>query len=401
MGLDDEVNGVQISFEKCCLDLKRRELRREETLVPIEPQVFDLLVYLIENRDRVVSRDDLIAAVWGGRIVSDSTVDSRINAVRRAIGDSGGQQDLVRTIPRKGIRFIAAVRIQDADADRRPGFAHKQEISFCRGSGGVNIAYATVGSGPVLVKTANWLTHLEYDWESPVWSPLLQRLAERNRLIRYDGRGTGLSDRDAKEISFDGFVRDLEAVVEAVNVPPFAILGISQGAAIAIAYAVAHPEMVTRLVLYGGYAQGRNKRGSADEADKARVFLSLMRHGWGDPHSAFMRAFSSVFIPNGSPEQIKWFADLQRKTTSAENAARIRNVCDDIDVGELLPKIQVPTLVLHTRHDNVAPHEQGRSLAASIPNARFVTLESDNHVLLEGEPAWERFFAEVEAFLAT
>jgi DNA-binding winged helix-turn-helix (wHTH) protein/pimeloyl-ACP methyl ester carboxylesterase len=400
LGLDDEVSGVQISFERCCLDLKRRELRREEALVPIEPQVFDLLVYLIENRDRVVSREDLIAAVWGGRIVSDSTVDSRINAVRKAIGDSGGQQGLVRTVPRKGIRFIADVRLQDADADRRPGLAHKQEISFCRGSGDVNIAYATVGSGSVLVKTANWLTHLEYDWESPVWSPLLQRLAERNRLIRYDGRGNGLSDRDVEEISFDGFVRDLEAVVEAASVPPFAILGISQGAAIAIAYAVAHPEMVTKLVLYGGYAQGRNKRGSADEADKARVFLSLMRHGWGEPNSAFMRAFSSVFIPNGSPEQIKWFADLQRKTTSAENAARIRNVCDDIDVGELLSKVRVPTLVLHTRHDNVAPHEQGRSLAASIPNARFVTLESDNHVLLAGEPAWERFFAEVEAFLA-
>jgi pimeloyl-ACP methyl ester carboxylesterase len=153
--------------------------------------------------------------------------------------------------------------------------------------------------------------------------------------------------------------------------------------------------------LYGGYALGRNKRGSADEADKARVFLSLLRHGWGDPHSVFMRAFSSVFIPNGSPEQIKWLAELQRKTTTPENAARIRNACDDIEVAELLPRIQVPTLVLHSRHDNVVPLEQGRSLAASIQNARFVTLESDNHILLAGEPAWERFLDEVENFLAT
>ena len=390
------------SFKDFALDGERRELRARGTIVPVEPQVFDLLVYLVENRDRVVSKDDLIASVWGGRVVSDSTLDSRINAVRKAIGDNGEKQELVRTIARKGIRFVGNVQqgLQETNVPLS-GFAHKQEISFCRSPEKNNIAYAAVGSGPLLVKTANWLTHLEYDWESPVWSPLLQRLAQKNRLIRYDSRGNGLSDRDVEEISFEGFVRDLVAVVEATKIERFAILGISQGAAIAIAYAVSQPEKVSKLVLYGGYAKGRNRRGSTEEADKARVFLSLLHHGWGDEHSAFMRAFSAVFLPNGSPEQIKWFADLQRTTTTAENAARIRNVCDGIDVTELLPKIRVPTLVLHARHDNVVPLEQGRSLAASIPHARFVTLESDNHVLLAGEPAWDKFFLEVEAFLAT
>jgi DNA-binding winged helix-turn-helix (wHTH) protein/pimeloyl-ACP methyl ester carboxylesterase len=391
------------SFKDFALDGERRELRTRGEIVPIEPQVFDLLVYLVKNRDRVVSKDDLIASVWGGRIVSDSTLDSRINAVRKAIGDSGEKQELVRTIARKGIRFIGDVqqdRERQETAARLSGLAHKQEISFCRSPDKIGIAYAAVGNGPMLVKAANWLTHLEFDWESPVWSPLLQRLARKNRLVRYDSRGNGLSDRDVEDISFEGFVRDLSAVVDAINVDRFAILGISQGAAIAIAYAVSHPEKVSKLVLYGGYATGRNRRGSAEEADKASVFLSLLRHGWGDEHSAFMRAFSSVFLPNGSPEQIKWFADLQRATTTAENAARIRNVCDGIDVAELLPKVRVPTLVLHARHDNVVPHEQGRSLAASIPDARFVTLESDNHVLLAGEPAWDKFFLEVEAFLA-
>ena len=175
---------------------ERRELRARGTIVPIEPQVFDLLVYLIENRDRVVSKDDLIASVWGGRIVSDSTLDSRINAVRKAIGDSGEQQELVRTIPRKGVRFVGDVQQGRHNprhaASRLPGFAHKQEISFCRSADNINIAYAEVGNGPALIKAANWLTHLEYDWESPVWSPLLHRLAEKNRLIRYDTRGTGL-----------------------------------------------------------------------------------------------------------------------------------------------------------------------------------------------------------------
>ena len=153
-------------------------------------------------------------------------------------------------------------------------------------------------------------------------------------------------------------------------------------------------------ILYGGYAQGRNKRGSAAEAEMAQAFLAIMRHGWGDEHSAFMKAFSSVFFPNGSPQQIKWLVDLQRITTSAENAVRIRNACDDIDVIELLPKVQVPTLVLHCRHDNVAPFEQGRLMARSIPRAKFVTLESDNHVVLADEPAWPRLIGEIEAFLA-
>jgi len=394
---------LQIAFDNYVFDTDLRELRQGQKVIAAEPQVFDLLLYLIENRDRVVSKDDLIASVWRGRIVSDSTLDSRINAARKAIGDSGQVQRLIRTFARKGFRFVGEVKQGQAtqEATRRlPGFAYKQEISFCRSADKINIAYAEVGNGPPLVKAANWLTHLEHDWESPVWSPLLQRLAEKNRLIRYDSRGNGLSDRIAPEISFHGFVQDFEAVVEAVKVPRFAILGISQGAAIAIAYAVRHPERVTKLVLYGGYAQGRNRRGSTEEVDKARVFLSLLHHGWGDEQSAFMRAFSSVFLPNGSPEQIKWFADLQRITTTAENAARIRNACDEIDVLHLLPKVKVPTLVLHARHDNVVPLEQGRSLAASIPDARFVTLESDNHVLLAGEPAWEKFFLEVEAFLA-
>jgi DNA-binding winged helix-turn-helix (wHTH) protein/pimeloyl-ACP methyl ester carboxylesterase len=395
---------VLFSFKDFALDGERRELRARGTIVPIEPQVFDLLVYLIQNRDRVVSKDDLIASVWGGRVVSDSTLDSRINAVRKAIGDSGEQQALVRTIPRKGIRFVGEVlqgQVTPEATPRSSGLVHKQEISFCRSTDNVNIAFAEVGHGPPLIKAANWLTHLEYDWESPVWSPLLQRLAEKNRLVRYDTRGTGLSDREVEDFSFNGFMRDFESVIDAVEPDRFAILGISQGAAVAIAYAAAHPERVTKLVLYGGYAQGRNKRGSLDEIEKANLFLSLMQHGWGDEHSAFMRAFCSLFIPNGTPEQNKWFADLQRITTTAENGARIRVACHEIDVASLLPKIRVPTLVLHARHDNVVPLEQGRLMAASIPNARLVTLESDNHVLLADEPAWGKFFEEVEDFLAT
>jgi DNA-binding winged helix-turn-helix (wHTH) protein/pimeloyl-ACP methyl ester carboxylesterase len=393
---------VLFFFEDNVLDPGRRELRCKGALVAVEPQVFDLLVFLIQNRERVVSKDDLIAGVWDGRIVSDSTLTSRINAARRAIGDNGEQQRLIRTVARKGIRFVGAVREGEEPLDVSAPVATpapNQEVTFCRSADGINLALAAVGAGPPLIKVANWLTHIEYDWESPIWAPLLHQLAVHSRLIRYDGRGNGLADRDVTEISFPAFVRDLKTVVDAANVECPALLGISQGAAVAIAYAVQHPERVSKLILFGGYAQGRNKRGSAAEAEMAQAFLAIMRHGWGDEHSAFMKAFSSVFFPNGSPQQIKWLVDLQRITTSAANAVRIRNACDDIDVVDLLPQVQVPTLVLHCRHDNVAPLEQGRLIARAIPRARFVTLESDNHIVLAHEPAWPKLVGEIQAFL--
>jgi pimeloyl-ACP methyl ester carboxylesterase/DNA-binding winged helix-turn-helix (wHTH) protein len=390
-------------FENHILDPARRELRHKEAPVAVEPQVFDLLVYLIDNRHRVVSKDDLIASVWGGRIVSDSTLTSRINAARRAIGDDGTQQRLIRTLARKGVRFLGEVREvaeqPDAAAPISSAMPH-QEVRFCRSADGINLALACVGDGPPLVKTANWLTHLEYDWESPIWAPFLHRLASHSRLIRYDSRGNGLSDREVADISFAAFARDLDAVVAAAGVERAALLGMSQGASIAIDYAVRHPERVSKLILLGGYPQGRNRRDSPEQQEMARAFLSIMRHGWGDEHSAFMKAFSSVYLPNGSTEQIKWFVDLQRITTNADIAARIRTALDDIDVVDLLPKVRAPTLVLHCRHDNVVPVEQGRLLAASIPQARFVTLESENHIVLQGEPAWTRLTDEIERFLA-
>lgn len=389
-------------FENFVLDAGRRELRRKGVLVPVEPQVFDLLVYLVRNRDRVVSKDDLIASVWNGRIVSDSTLSTRINAARRALGDSGEEQRLIRTAARKGLRFVGAAREgqlpSDASAPLSAASA-KQDIRFCKTEDGVNLALASVGNGPPLVKIANWLTHLEYDWESPIWSPLLRFLAERNRLIRYDGRGNGLAERDVADISFDGFVHDLETVVDAMQLEQAAFLGISQGAAVAIAYAVRHPERVSKLILYGGYATGRNKRGSSAEAEMAKAFAAMLRHGWGDEHSAFMKAFSSVFLPNASPQQIKWLVDLQRITTSAENAVRIRNACDDIDVTSLMAKVRAPTLVIHCRHDNVASIDQGLLIARSIPHAKFVTIESENHVVLADEPAWLKLVGEIESFL--
>jgi pimeloyl-ACP methyl ester carboxylesterase/DNA-binding winged helix-turn-helix (wHTH) protein len=402
---------VQFIFGDYALDVSRRELRHGAGLVAIEPQVFDLLVYLLQNRDRVVSKDDLLAAIWGGRIVSESTLTSRINAARRAVGDSGEQQALIRTVARKGIRFVGAVNEgRTADTHMRPvGQTHaaapnlrqemRQDIHFCTAPDGVRIAYAEVGDGPPLVKTANWLSHLEYDWQSPVWKHLLHALAANHRLVRYDARGNGLSDWEVDDISFDAFVRDLESVVEATGLRRFALMGISQGCAVSVAYAVRHPERVSHLVLYGGFVRGRRKRGSVVGTEQSDAFLTLMRHGWGQENPAFRQMFTSLFIPGGTSEQMQWFNDLQRITASPQNAVRIRHAVDEIDVSNLLAQVKVPTLVLHCRNDAAQPFEEGRQLAAAIPGARFVALEGSNHVILESDPAWPRFIEEISNFL--
>lgn len=389
---------MHYQFEGGTLDAVRRELRQGDRLVAVEPQVFDLLEFLIKHRDRVVSRDDLIAGVWGGRIVSESTLATRINAARKAIGDDGTAQRLVKTIARKGFRFVGDVREEKAPRGEAGGPALSQNITFCRTGDGVNIAMATVGQGPVLVKTANWLNHLEHDWESPLWGPFLRRLAGRFKLVRYDGRGNGLSDRDVADISQAGFERDLEAVVEAAGIERFALLALSQGVAAAVAFAARHPDRVSRLVLYGAYAQGRNRRGSSADAATAQTVMAMMREGWGQADSAFMRAFSSLYVSDASRTHIQWFADMQRLSTSAEVAARLRVACDDIDVVDMLPQIKVPTLVIHARQDHVAPYEQGRLLATRIPGARLVTLESENHVPVPGDPVWPKLLDEIETF---
>jgi len=395
---------VQFRFENHLLDAARRELRRGAELVAVEPQVFDLLLYLVQNRDRVVSKDDLIAAVWGGRIVSDSTLTSRINAARKAVADNGEEQRLIRTIARKGIRFVATVDepAQAAAGARMPTPPPRlqQKIHFCAASDGVRIAYADVGRGPPLVKTANWLSHLEYDWQSPIWSHLLHALAADHRLIRYDERGNGLSDWDADEISFDSFVRDLESVVDTLGLEKFALLGVSAGCAVSIAYALRHPERVTHLVLYGGFARGLRRRGR-EQLDQSDALRTLILQGWGQENPAFRQIFTSMFIPGGTAEQVQWFNDLQRITTSPQNAVRLMHAMENIEMEPLLPEVRTPTLVMHCRGDARVPFEEGRRLAAGIKGARFVALEGRNHLILETEPAWVRFLDEIDNFLSS
>jgi DNA-binding SARP family transcriptional activator/pimeloyl-ACP methyl ester carboxylesterase len=282
-----------------------------------------------------------------------------------------------------------------------PGVAGttQQEISFCRTPDGVRLAWAKVGQGPPLVKTVNWLNHVEYDWESPVWRYFLEALASRYTLIRYDARGNGLSDWEVEDVSLDAWVSDLETVVDAAGVARFPLLGMSQGCAISIAYAVRHPDRVSHLILYGGYALGGSKRSPA-EKEKREAMATLMGLGWGTDDPSFRQLFTSQFMPDGSKEQFDHFNELQRGTTTPEGAVRYFRTVGAIDVRHLLPRVTVPTLVMHVRADRMQPIEAGREIAAGIPGARFVSLPGQNHMFLQHEPAADRFFEEVALFLS-
>ncbi len=275
-----------------------------------------------------------------------------------------------------------------------------QKIRFCQSYDGTRIAYATSGQGPAFVKAANYLSHLEYDWESPVWHHWLSELSRHHTLVRYDERGCGLSDWQVDELSLDAWVADLESVVDELELETFPLLGISQGGPVAIKYAVRHPERVSHLILYGTYAKGRFHRDSSQRTqDEANTFLKLIEMGWGQDTPAFRQVFTTLFMPEASPEQVDWFNELQRRSTSPENAVRLETAFYNIDVSQYLAQISGPTLVLHAEHDQIIGFEQGRILGASIPKAHFVALAGQNHILLEDEPAWQRFLAEVYQFI--
>ena len=275
-----------------------------------------------------------------------------------------------------------------------------QHIRFARSHDGVRLAWARSGEGPPLIKAATWLSHLEYDWESPIWSHLLTALSSQHTLVRYDERGCGLSDWDVADLGFESWVRDLETVADATGERRFALLGISQGASIAIAYAVRHPDRVSHLVLHGGYARGRLVRSNTPEQrEEVETMTKLAELGWGKADPSFRQFFTTQFIPGGTPQQHQWFNELERISTSPANAARFMREFASIDVTALLPQVRCPTLVLHSRHDVRQPLEEGRLLATGIPGARFVPIDSGNHLLLADEPGWQRWIDEARTFL--
>ena len=389
------------AFADCELDLDRFELRRGGTPLGVEPQVFDVLVLLTRERHRVVTKEEILDAVWGDRFVSESALTSRIKALRRAVGDTGKAQQVVRTVHGRGYQLVAPVEERAEGAEGSVSIdVPPQEIRFCMTDDDVRLAYATMGSGPPLVKAANWLSNIDYDRETVVWRHWLAELARRFRFVRYDERGCGLSDWEVPDFSFDAWVRDLGAVVDAVGLDRFPLLGISQGGPVAIAYAVANPDRVSHLVLLGSYARGRRTRAaSKEDIELWEASIELTRLGWGRADPQYRQMFASRFLPDGTQEEWRAFDELQRRSTSADNAWRFLHAFGDIDVTDLAPLVSVPTLIVCARHEPGEVFEESRRMAALIPGSRFVPLDSRNHLLPARDPAWLQFLAELDAFL--
>jgi len=273
-----------------------------------------------------------------------------------------------------------------------------QKIRFLTSDDGVRLAYASSGAGSPLLKTANWLNDLEFDWHSPVWRHWFDLFSSHHTLHRYDVRGTGLSDRAEHDLSFDRQVADLEHIADALHLERFALLGISQGASVAIEYAARHPERVSKIVIVCGFVQGWARRGPKD-LRRGRALAELVRVGWGSSNPVYRRMFAELILPEATAEQVEWFAELQHRSATPDTAARIMEACGDIDVCHRLSEVRAPTLVFHARRDALVPFEEGRIIAAGIPDSQFIELDTPNHIPLEGEPSWQRFCSATAEFL--
>ena len=387
------------------LNVRERRLVRDSSVIPLRGKVFDTLRLLVESAGSLVPKEELLRALWPDTAVEENNLNHNISLLRKTLGEKATGQAYIETIPRIGYRFVAPVtKIGDASepvgGTVRAVAPERQLIQFCTAPDGVRIAYSTVGSGYPLVKAANWLNHLDFEWNSPIWRHWIEELSRRHLLIRYDERANGLSDWNVDELSFDAMVGDLESVVEAAGADRFALLGISQGGAVAAAYAARHPDRVSHLVLYGAYARGWQRRNNSPYAESQRAMITLTRLGWGTENAAFRQLWTSSFIPEGTNEQWEWFNELQRISTSPENAARLEEEWGKIDIREILPQVRVPTIVFHCERDRVVPFEDGRRMAAAISGARFVPLPSGNHLVLADEPAWKMFLEELGGFLS-
>ena len=391
--------GVLIySFANCILDTERYALSRNGAEIHVEPQVFDVLRLFVENPGALVTIEQLINSVWHGRSISDAAISSRINAARTAVGDNGSAQQVIKTIPRRGFRLVADVK--------RPGETlsnhqkdQMQTVRYAASQDGTHIAYAVTGQGPKILRTGHFLTHLEQDWTNAVWRPYLDRLGDGHSVVRYDQRGTGLSTDTPDDLSIEAQSNDLLAVADAASMERFPLIATSQGVPTAIHFAANHPERVSRMVLYGGFAQGRMKRGDDYSADEANALQTMVRAGWGNPDSAFMVAFNSLFCPTATQEELNSLAKIQLASATPEMAARVRTAIDAIDIMDVISKVKAPTLVIHARHETLNPIAQGRLIASRIRNAEFMEVDSPNHIILPSHPTFDEIISAKLAFI--
>jgi pimeloyl-ACP methyl ester carboxylesterase/DNA-binding winged helix-turn-helix (wHTH) protein len=385
------------SFGPFRLEIDERRLLRDGQVVPLTGKAFDTLRLLVEGAGTLQQQQSLIEQLWPDVVVEQNNLQYNVSLVRRALADAPGVE--IQTVRGQGYRLVADVR---AATDIPPAAAsapRAQRMHFTKAHDGARLAYAFLGEGPHLVKAANWLSHLELEAQGRMWTHWLEFLSRGRCFVRYDARGNGMSDWHPPTLRFEDFVDDLAAIFDAAGVERAPLLGISQGAAVAAAYAARHPERVSGLILIGGCARGWRVKGSAKVNERFEALMALMRQGWGGQNAAFRQIFTTAFFPDAAKEQMEWFNELQRQTASPENAAQILSALGDVDVRKDLPRVKAPTLVLHSRRDAVVTLRDGIELASGISGARFVTMESSNHIWLPDDPAWKRFCQEFEDFL--
>lgn len=393
--------GPVYSFGPFRLEAHERRLLRDGSAVSLPGKAFDTLLLLVEGAGNLQRQQTLMDRLWPDSFVEPNNLQYNVSLIRRALEGADGVE--LQTVRGQGYRLVADVSRVGAPSPASPampGGNASQRNYVCKAEDGTRLAYARLGEGPPIVKAANWLSHLELDWRFEVWRHWLELFSRRHTLVRYDARGNGLSDWAPPELSFERFVSDLATVFDAAGVERAPVVGLSQGASVAVAYAARHPERVSALILIGGCARGWRAKNRPRLTRAFEAMMVLMRQGWGGRNAAFRQIFTTTFFPDASQALADEFNELQRLTTTPDNAAELLSALGDIDIREDLARVRVPTLVLHSRDDAVVPMKDGLELAGGITGARFVPLESRNHVVLPTEPAWARFSAEVEAFLA-
>jgi DNA-binding winged helix-turn-helix (wHTH) protein len=387
------------TFSGNSLDVGSHRLLREGQPVPVEPQVFDILRLLAENAGALVTKDQLIEAVWDGRIVSEATVSARMNAARAAVGDNSKDQRIIQTVMRRGFRMVAEVSVAEAGTPAPSAGLH-QTIRYARSRDGTGIAYSIAGEGPAVLYAWHHISHLEKDWASVLLRPGLTAIAKDRTLIRYDVRGTGLSDPIKPGDTFDEHVDDMLAVADAAGLDRFPIIATLQAAAVAIRLAARHPERVACLVLHNSYTRGRALREAAPEATENDPFIALLRSGgWGDPDNGFMRAWATMVLPMATVEGTTELIQLIAHSGTTEEVVLQRDLIDRLDVTEDLGQVRAPTLVIHARMCAIHPVAEGRRVAKGIDGAEFLEVDSSNTFFVAGDPTESQVLRSTMDFL--
>lgn len=382
-------------FGDFVLDPDQHSLMQLGTLVSIEPKVFDLLLFLVENAGELISRDTLIEFVWQGRIVSDAAVSACVAAARRAVGDNGQSQAIIRTVARRGFLCCADVEIIDD-----PSVAAQRELSprlqFTKNREGKSLAYTLAGEGPPIIHTTFGGTSIEADWNSPFFRPLLDAIRAKNTLVRFDEMGSGHSDLEMDSAGVEAVAYDLLSVADAIGLDRFSLFSQSGSALSAVFLAAHYPDRVQSMVLNGGYVEGRNVRQNTTGTPE---MLGMISEGWDKPESSFLLAYSLLYFPEGPLDLAKDIVEILHKSCPAENMLRMRKSHSDASVADLLPMVQCPTLIVHARNDSIHPLSQARKLAAGIANSELLVLDSANHVPMPKSPDWDAFLEATLSFL--